>query len=424
MFRIRPRLDHIRKVLHALGDPQNSYPVILIAGTNGKGSVAASLESVLRASGYRTGLYTSPHLTDIRERISLGGIPFHRGMARIASQVLEAEKRTGCSLTYFEYLTAIAFQSFAARTVQIAVIECGLGGQWDATNVVKKPLLSIITNVGLDHTEWLGKTESQIAVQKAGVIRNHGCVISGVRGTPRRAILVAARRKHSELLQIDTDFRAESLTVSWRALKQTISFLYKHQPSEIVPFGLLGSHQIDNAAIVMAAVKKLIEKGYAIPEELRDLGLLQVNWPGRLQIIRSNRAATLLLDGAHNPPAMKMLLDSIEAPVFQDVPKTFIFSAFKDKDISTMGRMISRVAAEVCLCPLPGSRAASLSQLRSAFTDVKGPVREFRYPLQALKAALHDTPKEGLVIVTGSLAFVGQMLIHKPSLRANVSLHV
>ena len=158
MFRIRPSLAQVRKVLHVLGDPQDKVPTILIAGTNGKGSVAASLESVLRASGYRTGLYTSPHLTDIRERIAIRGLAFHRGFAQIASQVLAAEKRAQCSLTYFELLTAIAFQSFALKKVQIAIIECGLGGQWDATNVVKKPLLSIITSVGLDHTEWLGHT--------------------------------------------------------------------------------------------------------------------------------------------------------------------------------------------------------------------------------------------------------------------------
>src|SRR5262249_52305602 len=159
---------------------------IHIAGTNGKGSVAAALESVLRESGYRTGLYTSPHLTDVRERVAVNGVPLVQGVTVIADQVLEAEKRTKCPLTYFEFLTAIAFQSFAAKKVDIALIECGLGGYWDATNVITAPLISIISSIGLDHTKWLGSTEYQIASQKAGIIKKGGCVISGVSGTGQR----------------------------------------------------------------------------------------------------------------------------------------------------------------------------------------------------------------------------------------------
>ncbi len=424
MFRIRPQLDHIRKVLRVLGDPQDAYPVVHIAGTNGKGSVGAALESVLRANAYRTGLYTSPHLIDIRERIAIAGSSFHRGFTSVAEEVLAAEKRARSTLTYFELLTAIAFQTFAVKKVDIAVVECGLGGLWDATNVVRKTILSIITSIGLDHTEWLGQSEYQIAAQKAGIIKAKSCVISGVRGAGGKAIASEARRKKAELIQIDVDFKADSLTASWRTGKQTISFLYKGSKTQIIPFGLLGPHQIENAALVMAALKKLQERGYAISAEKRDIGLSQVHWPGRLELIRSTQTAPILLDGAHNPAAMKALLHSIDTSLFKNVPKTFIFSAFKDKDFVTMARMISPVAAEVCLCPLPAPRGASLTQLRSGFQDVNGPVRKFRYPLQALKAALQDTPKEGLVIVAGSLAFVGQMVSLKPSLRTASSIHV
>src|SRR5690242_14399588 len=150
MFRIRPGLGHIQKVLRVLGNPQNRYPSIHIAGTNGKGSVAAALESVLRASGYSTGMYTSPHLVDLCERVAIGGVPFVHGFTAVAEQVLRAETKAKTRLTYFELLTAIAFQAFAARKVNIAIVECGLGGFWDATNVIEHPLASVITSIGLD----------------------------------------------------------------------------------------------------------------------------------------------------------------------------------------------------------------------------------------------------------------------------------
>jgi dihydrofolate synthase/folylpolyglutamate synthase len=424
MFRIRPSLRVIRKVLRVLGDPQDQYPTIHIAGTNGKGSVAAALESVLRANGYRTGLYTSPHLIDLRERVRISGTPFLYGFTAIAEHVLRAEQRAKCSLTYFELLTAIAFQSFAVKKVDIAVIECGLGGQWDATNTIKKPLLSIITSIGLDHTEWLGQTEREIAVQKSGIIKPGTIVISGVRGKGRSSILNAARQKRSKIYQIDTDYRANSLTASWRTGKQILSFLYKGSKTEMVPFGLMGTHQIDNAAIAITASKILKELGYRITAENRDKGLRHVVWPGRLQLLPLENGSTILLDGAHNPAAMSQLLRSIKNSIFRNVPKTFLFSAFKDKDFVAMGKMMTPLAAEVCLCALPKPRGATLAQLRSGFRNVEGPVREFKNPISALQGALQDTPRDGLVVVTGSLSLVGHLLSLGPSLRTLTPLHV
>jgi dihydrofolate synthase/folylpolyglutamate synthase len=410
MFRIHPSLDRVRRVLNVLGHPQDRIPAIHIAGTNGKGSVAAGLESVLRASGYRTGLYTSPHLIDLRERVKIDGSALLEGFVLIALQVLAAENKAKAPLTYFELLTAIAFQAFAAKKVDIAIIECGLGGLWDATNVLKQPLVSVITSIGLDHTEWLGKTETQIASQKAGIIKERGCVISGVRGPGRGVIARTAREKGAKIYQIDTDFKGESLASSWQTGKQTISFLYNGQPVQIVPFGLLGTHQADNAAIIMATLRQLSEFGWAIPPANRDRGLRDIYWPGRLQVVRSHKSAPILLDGAHNPSAMNLLLHNLESSVFKNVPKTFVFSAFKDKNFKTMGAMIQRLAAEVCLCPLPGPRGAAVSRLSPAFSRVRGPVRVFKSSHEALVSALRDTPRDGLVVVTGSLALVGGIL--------------
>lgn len=410
MFRIRPSLDRIARVLNALGRPQDRWPSLHIAGTNGKGSVAAALESVLRASGYRTGLYTSPHLMDLRERVQVNGEPMVDDFTAIAGDVLTAEKKARAPLTYFEFLTAIAFQAFARRKVDIGIIECGMGGQWDATNVLEHPLASLITSVGLDHLEWLGDDEHRIARQKAGIIKPHGYVISGVRGPARESVIRAAREKDATLVQLDRDFSAGPLTASWRTGKQTLRFQFRREPPEIVSFGLLGSHQIDNAALVMAALRHLKQAGWSIPACRLDEGLSRLSWPGRLQIIRRPDQAPILLDGAHNLPAMKSALEAIASSAFANAQKTFVFSAFKDKDFNAMARLISPLAAEICLCPLRGPRAAGLSQLRQAFARTGSSSRAFASPEDAFAWALRDTPRDGLMVVTGSLALVGEIL--------------
>jgi dihydrofolate synthase/folylpolyglutamate synthase len=410
MFRIQPGLERVKRVLAVLGHPQNRWPSIHIAGTNGKGSVAATLESVLRSSGYRTGLYTSPHLVDLRERIQVNGAPVMEDFCSIADDVLRAERRARAPLTYFELLTAIAFRSFARMKVDIGIIECGLGGLWDATNVLRHPLASIITSIGLDHVEWLGRNESEIATQKAGIIKDNGYAISGVRGAGREAIVLAAREKQATLVQMDADFSAEGLTASLRGGKQTLRFLFRGGSPEIIPFGLLGRHQVDNAALAMAALCRLKELGWSIPTLARDYGLSTVHLPGRFQIIRRPRSAAVLLDGAHNPPAMKQFMHAIESSEYHNVPKAFVFSAFKDKDYRTMARMVMSLASEIYLCPLPGARGASLRQLRYAFSSAGCPVRTAKTPKEAFAQALRATPHENLIVVTGSFALVGALL--------------
>jgi dihydrofolate synthase/folylpolyglutamate synthase len=410
MFRIHPSLDRISRVLKVLGNPQDQWPSVHIAGTNGKGSVAAGLESVLRAGGYRTGLYTSPHLVDLRERIQVNGKPVHKGFTAIAQDVIDAEMRARTPLTHFEFLTAVAFLTFARQKIDIAIIECGLGGLWDATNVLSHPLASIITSIGLDHMEWLGNDERAITKQKSGIIKAHGYVISGVRGIGKESIIRSAREKDATLVQLDQEFTAEGLTASWRTGKQTLRFQFKGEASQIVPFGLLGGHQIDNAALIMAALRHLGQAGWPIPPSRRNRGLNEIHWPGRLQIIHQKNSAPILLDGAHNPHAMKKLLQSIGSSIYRNTRKTFIFSAFKDKEYSTMAQMISPMAANIVLCPLPGARGASLSQLHSAFATAHAPVQKLISPERALAQACQATPQDGLVVVTGSLSLVGEML--------------
>ncbi len=410
MFRIHPSLDRIQKVLRAMGNPHRKFPSIHIAGTNGKGSVAAALESVLRSCGYRTGLYTSPHLMDLRERVKIDGESLVDGFAESAEDVLTAERRSQAPLTYFELLTAIAFHSFAQKHVDVAIVECGLGGLWDATNVMEKPLMSIITSIGLDHMEWLGDDERSIALQKAGIIRPKGVVISGVRGPGCPIVLRTAREKGATVEQLGDQFKADVLTSSWRSGRQIIRYQHQGEKSEDISFGLLGSHQVDNAALVMEALRQLKRKGWSIPAAKQERGLRTIHWPGRLQIIKIPHSATILFDGAHNPSAMKKLLESIHSSPFINSTKTFVFSAFKDKDYLTMGRMIGRMAQEVCLCPLGGTRGAAVRQLRLGYKGFKGNIHEFSSPQSALATAVELTPQNGLIVVTGSLALVGKVL--------------
>jgi len=224
----------------------------------------------------------------------------------------------------------------------------------------------------------------------------------------------------AKIYQIDMDFRANPLTASWRTGKQVFSFLYKGSKTEIVPFGLLGKHQVDNAGVVMMALQELAKIGYAMDPQKRDTALRNLHWPGRLQLIQST-GTPILLDGAHNPPAMIELLRALTSAAFKKMPKTFVFSAFKDKDFRSMARMISPFADEICLTSLPKPRGAALPSLRAAFRNVEGPVRIFPDISGALKGALRDTPKDGLVVVTGSLFLVGQALSVIPrSLRRGI----
>lgn len=410
VFRIRPGLDAIRRVLKVLGNPQDQIPCIHVAGTNGKGSVSASLADVLQEAGYSVGLYTSPHLIDVCERIQVNRIPIKRGFGSIYQNVVLAEKKAKTRLTHFEFLTAMAFCVFAREGVDVAVIECGLGGLWDATNVIASPLLSIITSIGLDHMQWLGKTEAEIAAQKAGIIKRGRPVISGVRGPEWHVISKAARKNRARLYQVDRDFGVQPLVTLWRKRKQMLRFRMKDGLSHEYIVGLMGAHQADNAALVLCAVQCLNAMGQSISTEAVRHGLENVYWPGRMQMVSLPSKAPVLLDGAHNPPAMNRLLDTLAQSPYQKVHKTVVFSAYRDKDTKTLGKLVGRFAETIYLCRLPGKRAASPSQLSAGFDHAGQRVIHCQSPRDALHRAILSTPEKGLVIVTGSLALIGTAL--------------
>ena len=408
IFRIQPDLGRVRRVLDHLGNPQNRIPSIHVAGTNGKGSVCAAMESILRHARYRTALYTSPHLADIRERIRIGGRPVSRTAFRRAGEaVLAAEKSCGVKLTYFEFNTAMAFVAHEQARAQIAVIECGLGGLWDATNTMREPLASIITTIGLDHTQWLGKTEAQIARQKAGILRPRSLAVSGVRGPGRRVIERQCRKLKTTLLEIDRDFTAQAFKTRWEDAREVIRY-----NSETFTFGLLGAHQAANAGIIIATARALRHRGLTISEQAIREGMKTVSWPGRLQIVRRPRGIRLIFDGAHNPQATQALTTALRDSPFHNAFRSVVFSAYKDKDFPSMARLLAPDADRVYLCALPPPRGASLAALRQAFSSFHGPVSVISNPKRALAQAVARSPAQGVVLVTGSLALVGELLPH------------
>ncbi len=407
LFRIKPGLDRMRKVMEALGDPQNSYPTIHISGTNGKGSVAASLESIFRVSGYRTGLYISPHLRELRERIQVQGTLISEiCMEAAAREVAEAEERSQTHLTHFEFLTAMGFMALRTAKIDIGIIEVGLGGLWDATNVIDKPVAAVITSIGLEHMRWLGTTRTAIARQKAGIIKCDIPVISGVRGKAARVIQKDCAKKRAKLLQIDRDFHSETVSTLWQRGQQRIRYSAKGT-SFSYSYPLLGSHQSDNSALVVTTALELRRRGWRIDPANLAAGLQQVVWPGRFYLEKGERRASILYDGAHNPPSMERFIETFKNSPWGREKVTLVFSSYADKDYHRMARMLAPFVENVFVCRLPGSRGVAARKLAETFLSLGVAVTKIQDPKEALHRALQETLPTQLVLVTGSLALVG-----------------
>ncbi|OHE23456.1 MAG: hypothetical protein A2Z43_08580, partial [Syntrophobacterales bacterium RBG_19FT_COMBO_59_10] len=327
--------------LERLDNPQNSFPSVLIAGTNGKGSVAAMTAAILSAGGFRTGLYTSPDLIDFRERIRIDGRMIGRREVCICSEQVKGQISE--DMSYFEFLTAMAFLHFQRRQVDIAVLEIGMGGRLDATNVVS-PLVSIITNISLDHREYLGGTLAEIAREKGGIIRERGiCLTAARQKLVIETLAVICRERGAALYRLGKDIRTtihRDGTFSYRGIGQ------RHERL-ICP--LAGRHQFKNAALALGAVELLGDAGYSVPGRAISEGLKRTRWEGRLEVLR--RAPLLLVDGAHNPAGVAVLCRALE----RDFPRRrlfLIFGVMGDKDYLRMAKRLFPLADRVFLtCP-------------------------------------------------------------------------
>jgi dihydrofolate synthase/folylpolyglutamate synthase len=402
-------LHRTRAMMQALDNPQEKYPSIHIAGTNGKGSVAAVSEAILRHAGLVTGLYTSPHLVRIEERIRINGHQISpRSFAALATRIQSVEKALLDSkvldrpLTTFEFLTCCAFLHFANRRIDIAIIEVGLGGKLDATNVIH-PLVSVITGISLDHQNYLGNTLVKIAGEKAGIIKNHVPVVSGCcEPAPRRVICDQARAVEAPLLEICRN----STIRNKRERRGCYSFDLKtpRRKYKYLRLSLAGEHQTRNAALAVMAMEEL--QSFNI--KVRDIrcGLASTKWSGRLDEYQSRRRT--LLDGAHNPEGANLLRDFLIRRKETEVH--FVFAAMRDKDIRTMGGYLFPLAASVHLAPIANSRCADPNEVALLHKRFLSRMRIHSNMRDALHAAWKECSPSGLVVVTGSLYLVGELL--------------
>jgi dihydrofolate synthase/folylpolyglutamate synthase len=404
-FGVRPGLETIRQILDRLDHPEQQFPVIHIAGTNGKGSTAAFLASILQEGGYRVGLFTSPHLISYTERFRINGSEIsEEALILLAERVLAVAP---VEATFFEVTTALAFLYFAQERVDLAVMEVGMGGRLDATNAAPG-ILSVITPVSLDHCRYLGDTIREIAGEKAGVITGNGPVVCSTQDDAALSV-VAARctSTGSPLFRCGSEFRAE-----WRPDGLAYHGL-NSSVSRLTP-GIPGDYQRDNAACALAAAELLAESGF--PLELSSLthGIAAASWPGRMELFPG--PPRLLLDGAHNPAGVAALLASL-AKIKRE--RLFLITglmADKDRD-GVLGPLLS-VADEVVTVNVDLPQASSAVELadfcsaRGARAVAAGSVT------QGLAAAANRAGPDDLLLVTGSLYLVGEargVLLNQPS---------
>lgn len=400
-------LDEVRTLLAALGDPHRTFPSVLIAGTNGKGSTAATLASILSASGLSTGLYTSPHLTRPNERIrvaraEISDDDFARLYFRVddaARQLLLAGKLPQ-SPSYFEVLTAQAFVYFAERHIDIAVLEVGMGGRLDATNVVD-PLISVITDISLDHTEWLGSTISAIAREKAGILRRDGIMVTLPQHPDANRVLGEVAVELNTRGVSAFPYMPPSLSVAGPYEIEVLGF-----PIE-VDSPLAGAHQHRNIALAVAAAAELAARhGFPITPDSIAKGIHLTCWPGRLERVTA-RGVEWILDVAHNPAGAWALRSSLRAILELRKPRTLVFSCLRDKPVAELAQILFPLFDQVILAPIHTSRAAATADLLAAAQATGTEPIIAASVTEALDQAATRT-NGGIAVISGSVYLVGE----------------
>ncbi len=338
------KLKRMRGLLARLGDPQERIPAVHIAGTKGKGSTAVMIASILQAAGYRVGLFTSPHISRFEERMTVNGLqPSELEIVALVNEMLEPvadldQESGGMSPTYFEITTAMAWQYFAQQRADIAVLEVGLGGRLDATNVCR-PEVCIITSISRDHTHLLGSEVHQIAREKAGIIKANVPVISGVVNSPAKEVVEeVCELRDAPLRELDRDFHYHhDRTATSRAIGGQLTVTSPQQTADDLPLPLLGEHQAHNATLAVMAASALVERGWKIESSALRLGLEQVTWPARIEVVR--QSPLTIVDAAHNWASISALIQTLEQH-FTDRSRIAIFAATQDKDVQGMLRQL------------------------------------------------------------------------------------
>ena len=432
-------LDSIRILLGELGDPQKHFASVLIAGTNGKGSTASTLAAIASAAGLRTGLYTSPHLLRVNERmrVSMGtGLLEDIGdedFARLFTQADDAatrlveQGRLPNYPSFFELLTAVGFCYFAERGVELAVVEVGLGGRLDATNVVE-PLVSVITDIGMDHMDFLGNTLGAIATEKAGILRQDGVLVT-LSQHPEANAAIGEAAMAKDVRGVDAARCLPGVRQGTANREQGTDSLLPRNRYELsidgevirVDSPLAGQHQQRNLALAIAtAIELRTNHGFSISNEAIEAGIRATNWPGRLEWIASKTGhAPLLLDVAHNPAGAWALRAAL-SQLPEELPRTLIFSCLADKAIDEMAQVLlplfdstsgdpERVHDHVILAPIQNPRAASVDELLAAAHRLDVPAHAAPHVPGALAQAEAITPSNGVIVATGSIFLVGEL---------------
>jgi len=397
-------LDRMFAVMEELGNPQKKYPIFHVAGTKGKGSVAALCASALKAAGYRTGLYTSPHLWDYVERIQIQGEPIsHEQLVELVEEIKPAVAKTP-KLTTFEITTALGLLAFAKNDVNAAVIEVGLGGRLDATNIVT-PEVSVITSLSYDHMAVLGYTLAEIAGEKAGIIKEGVPVVSAPQAEEARRVLErVANQKKSPMIQVGEDIHFERLrsSLDGQTLRVSSSAL-QGTPSLDLTIPLLGVHQVENAAIAYAALKS---SGISISDPSIQEGFAQVKWPARFEILR--REPPVVIDSAHNRDSARRLRETLDE-YFPEIPVILIFCALEDKDIQGMLEELKPRLERVVATRADHPRAPSAEWMAEQVQQAGIPVEAVAPVSRALERALELAGEQKLTLSAGSVAFAGEV---------------
>jgi len=445
-------LAAMRVLLAARGNPERRFPSVLIAGTNGKGSTAATLASILRASGYKTGLYTSPHLLRINERIRVDGTEIGdddfaelHGKIDGAAKRLVEQGQLPWHPSFFEMMTAIAFEHFAQEAIEMAVLEVGMGGRLDATNVVE-PEVSVITDIALDHEKFLGNTVGEIAGEKVGIIRPGGVVVTlpqqpeandvigntvlelGARVLSAVPYVPPVSPASSQYVVASTECRGAkvgedepldteiAVATANSAEKHGRGYIHRY-PMQVmgkqilVETALVGRHQLRNVALAIAAAKELSDRGFSgITANSIERGIRETRWPGRFQVIPARAGAPeMVMDVAHNPAGAWALRAALSAQ-YEDRPLIFVFGAMRDKAISEMAEILFPLAEQVIAVQAENPRSASPEEIREAAKRSSTEIETAENVASALDRARALSKLGTVVVITGSIYVVGEAM--------------
>ena len=407
---IKLGLRNTELLLNALDNPERAFPSVQIAGTNGKGSTAALLDSICRAAGIRSGLYTSPHLVSITERIKVSGEPItsddfaaSASAVRDVSEQLLRDKQIEALPTFFEQLTVVALLAFRNAGIELAILETGLGGRLDSTTAANARIVAI-TQIALDHEEYLGNQLVSVASEKAAIIRPG---VSAVIAKQQPEVMAVLMRRCEETGVIPIlDGARRAIDTTTRDGRVCVTFETAGNRYENVWLGLRGRHQIDNAAVAIRLAEVLQLHGFSISHSAIIYGVETTQHPGRLEIIPHRPA--FLLDGAHNPAGCQSLRNFLDE--FASRPLTLVFGAMRDKQLDQLGETLFPIADVLILTPIENLRSASIETLRAiAGRSARNIVIESQSSEEALRIATQRTPPEGLICVAGSLYLIGEM---------------